>query len=336
MYSKAEIDASQQAQDTRITAAETALPDKAEKSVLVTAGDGLTGGGNLGGNLSLAVDASVARTITQVTAGNGLSGGGSLASDRTITLGTPSGLSGNTTNATTAGSHTHSIDATASRTDSTSGRLLLASGMNAHRTSGDHDSRYPTLALFNERHQVYEGSQTGQRIMRTVPERVVWFQVYKSAVQHFFNTSPEKVAFTTATAGRDDPGTFFYYPATWYSTTLHRFTAPVAGLYEFQAQVTRHLDGGRLSAVDVRFGVNGTPLTTTGPAAHGQARPFNLDGTPIASPQLSYTHIHLKGWIELQAGDYVEIFQEPSNSSGGCAIYGSTIGRHTWFSGRLL
>ena len=48
----------------------------------------------------------VERTIT---AGNGLSGGGSLDADRTLSLGTPSTLSGATSNSVTAKSHTHAI-----------------------------------------------------------------------------------------------------------------------------------------------------------------------------------------------------------------------------------
>jgi hypothetical protein len=48
----------------------------------------------------------VERTII---AGNGLSGGGSLNADRTLSLGTPSTLSGGTSNSVTGASHTHAI-----------------------------------------------------------------------------------------------------------------------------------------------------------------------------------------------------------------------------------
>lgn len=47
---------------------------------------------------------------TTVTAGNGLTGGGSLAENRTISLGTPSTITGTSTNSATAQSHTHAID----------------------------------------------------------------------------------------------------------------------------------------------------------------------------------------------------------------------------------
>lgn len=44
-----------------------------------------------------------------ITAGNGLTGGGDLSGDRSLALGTPSMLSGSTSNGTTAGSHTHAL-----------------------------------------------------------------------------------------------------------------------------------------------------------------------------------------------------------------------------------
>ena len=73
-------------------------------------GAGLTGGGALNRDLMLSVDfekvVPVERTIT---AGDGLTGGGSLNANRTLSLGTPSTLSGTTSNSVTATSHTHAI-----------------------------------------------------------------------------------------------------------------------------------------------------------------------------------------------------------------------------------
>ena len=77
---------------------------------LVTSVAGKTGAITLAvGDVSNAVATS--RTIS---AGNGLSGGGSLASNRTITLGTPSTITGSTNNSTTSTSHTHNINLNAS------------------------------------------------------------------------------------------------------------------------------------------------------------------------------------------------------------------------------
>lgn len=50
-------------------------------------------------------------TSRTLTAGNGLSGGGNLTANRTFTLGTPSSIGLSTTNAVTTSSHTHALDA---------------------------------------------------------------------------------------------------------------------------------------------------------------------------------------------------------------------------------
>jgi len=99
-----------------------------------------------------------------LTAGNGLTGGGNLTANRTFTLGTPGTLSGSTTNAVTAESHTHVISSTDSRTSTSTASLLQAKAMNDHRTSGDHDSRY--LGRHSYSAIVRQGSWS--RIGRTV------------------------------------------------------------------------------------------------------------------------------------------------------------------------
>lgn len=45
-----------------------------------------------------------------ITAGNGLTGGGDLSANRTVSLGTPTTISSNSTNSVTTDSHTHAID----------------------------------------------------------------------------------------------------------------------------------------------------------------------------------------------------------------------------------
>lgn len=57
----------------------------------ITAGTGLTGGGDLSADRELAVDSSVVRTSRSITAGTGLTGGGNLSADRTISI-TPGGV----------------------------------------------------------------------------------------------------------------------------------------------------------------------------------------------------------------------------------------------------
>jgi len=82
------------------TATQSALNLKADKAITVSAGTGLTGGGDLSSNRSIALDsASVASlgkadTAVQparvVNTGTGLTGGGDLSADRTIALDTAS------------------------------------------------------------------------------------------------------------------------------------------------------------------------------------------------------------------------------------------------------
>ena len=58
----------------------------ANRALNLTAGSGLTGGGNLTANRSFAVDSSVVRTSRTLTAGDGLNGGGTLAGNRSFAV----------------------------------------------------------------------------------------------------------------------------------------------------------------------------------------------------------------------------------------------------------
>jgi hypothetical protein len=59
--------------------------------------------------------AAKANSTVTITAGNGLTGGGDLSANRTLTVGTPSSLTATSTNAVTSTSHTHAIDSTIAR-----------------------------------------------------------------------------------------------------------------------------------------------------------------------------------------------------------------------------
>ena len=107
---------------------QTALPVAQGGTGATTAGDALT---NLGATTNT-------RTLT---AGNGLTGGGDLTADRTLALGTPGTLSGSTTNAVTATSHTHAISAA---TDALSGVVELAT--DAETQAGTDTARAVTPA----------------------------------------------------------------------------------------------------------------------------------------------------------------------------------------------
>jgi hypothetical protein len=88
----------------QVTGLDTALAGKAASSHTHTTAN-VTG-------LDTAL-AAKADDATVFTAGNGLSGGGSIGIARTFTLGTPGAVTAASTNAVTATSHTHSIDAAA-------------------------------------------------------------------------------------------------------------------------------------------------------------------------------------------------------------------------------
>ncbi|WP_323010033.1 tail fiber protein [Paracoccus sp. (in: a-proteobacteria)] len=100
----------------------------------ILAGNGLTGGGNLGADRTITlgtpssigdttsnavtstshtheIGPTIARSATTITAGNGLTGGGSLAADRTVTLGTPSSITATSTNSASGNTHTHALSA---------------------------------------------------------------------------------------------------------------------------------------------------------------------------------------------------------------------------------
>lgn len=71
--------------------------------------------------------------LNQVTAGNGLTGGGTLANSFQIVLGTPSTITQNSTNTTTATSHSHAID----RATTTQAGIVTLS----HETNGTNKTK---------------------------------------------------------------------------------------------------------------------------------------------------------------------------------------------------
>lgn len=107
------------------SAIQSQLNGKVNTTLVLTAGDGLTGLGNLSANRTVSVDSTVVRTTRTLTAGDGLTGLGNLSANRTVTLGTPSTLTGSTTNAVTSTSHTHALSGQLSRLDAVSGSGMV-------------------------------------------------------------------------------------------------------------------------------------------------------------------------------------------------------------------
>lgn len=132
----------------------------ARSAISITAGNGLTGGGNLTADRSIVlgtpssltatstntvtstshthvIDSTIARSAITVSAGVGLSGGGDLTASRTISMGTPSALAATSTNSVSGTTHTHSIDSTIARSaiTITAGNGLTGGGdLTADRT----------------------------------------------------------------------------------------------------------------------------------------------------------------------------------------------------------
>lgn len=75
------------------------------------------------GNVANVLQAAAARMLT---AGNGLTGGGDLSADRSFVLGTPSTLTTVTTNAVTATSHTHAVTFPVTSVAGKTGAVALA------------------------------------------------------------------------------------------------------------------------------------------------------------------------------------------------------------------
>ncbi|QGL24216.1 hypothetical protein GJV52_00800 [Neisseria brasiliensis] len=72
-----------------------------------------------------------ANANTTITAGNGLSGGGNLTANRTIALGTPSKITASTNNSVSGTSHTHEIDKAST---TTAGVVQLYNGLGSTAT----------------------------------------------------------------------------------------------------------------------------------------------------------------------------------------------------------
>lgn len=112
----------------------------------ITAGNGLTGGGDLSANRTLTVGAGTGITVNasnvaldtsntrnvdhstvSVSAGNGITGGGTIAATRTLTLGTGGSITATSGNVVTASSHQHAVGAGIARFSTAAGGSITVS-----------------------------------------------------------------------------------------------------------------------------------------------------------------------------------------------------------------
>jgi lipid-A-disaccharide synthase-like uncharacterized protein len=102
-----------------------------------------------------------------------------------------------------------------------------------------------------------------------------------------------------------------------YSTSTFRFTAPIAGLYQFTARAWAL--GGNTTDSGITFVVNG--ITSNNIGVH------RLGPTSYFSSLLPTTY------IKLNAGDYVELYTETASPTG---VVHTSSGQYSMFSGYLL
>lgn len=115
------------------------------------------------GNVANVLQAAAARVLT---AGNGLTGGGDLSADRTFTLGTPSTLTTGTTNAVTATSHTHAVTFPVTSVAGKTGAVALAKAdVGLGNVDNTSDANKPvstaTAAALNLKFDLAGGTVTG-------------------------------------------------------------------------------------------------------------------------------------------------------------------------------
>lgn len=116
-----------------------------------------------GSNVANVLQAAAARVLT---AGNGLTGGGDLSADRTLTLGTPSTLTTGTTNSVTATSHTHAVTFPVTSVAGKTGAVaLVKADVGLDQVDNTSDANKPvstaTAAALNLKFDKAGGSITG-------------------------------------------------------------------------------------------------------------------------------------------------------------------------------
>ena len=114
----------------------------------------------------------------RLTAGSGLSGGGNLTTHRTISLGTPSSITASSGNEVTAISHTHEI---AKASDTQAGIVQLSNS-----TDGTRQTIAATEFALNEVRKLISDSSSGGSITEALNRKSYWYS-YRNEYNASFN-----------------------------------------------------------------------------------------------------------------------------------------------------
>ena len=106
-----------------------------------------------------------------------------------------------------------------------------------------------------------------------------------------------------------------------YDTSTSRFTAPIAGIYHFNAVVRAVANNGTMDYVSMKLYKNGSLY----------ADMFQMQ---TASNQMGNSHIGGSATVQLVATDYVSIHASISGTSP--VVHAHATGQRTWFSGHLI
>ena len=106
-----------------------------------------------------------------------------------------------------------------------------------------------------------------------------------------------------------------------YDTSTSRFTAPIAGIYHFNAVVRAVANNGTMDYVSMKLYKNGSLY----------ADMFQMQ---TAANQMGNSHIGGSATVQLAATDYVSIHVSISGTSP--LVHAHASGQRTWFSGHLI